>query len=466
MTTVQECLWTLGASRDISSLLEDCLDATEEFKRIKRLYFDQVLHCHPDKGGDVSVFRAVQAAFETLRQLYDDRHASTAFSFADALHQHGKSPVHVPMPSWDYFQTAAQVPVPTYRVELAKSKRSKCTQRGSAKHCPPGGEGIAKGDIRVGSLDAEAGVYGRFVHLACWRVPHRVWLGLPNPQKCTNDKEFAMALEGMNQVVLCGFGELPLEAKALVIAHVREQGNWARARKKKKVQEPVEVVHDDDAVVEVKEEHKENVEAMVRHREHFIIPIPGKKGARKNSLQGQTCVLTGIFPEVGGGAGLNLGKDKVKRMIQAFGGRVTSSVSGKTDILVVGKQPGYAKVSKARASAKCTLMQLKELKGIIEGAPLLENGSGGKGRKRPALVITEFSSGYRNNSVAYRLGAEEKAEAAGFTTTTPDVHEDDMYSQLKVVELRAECKRRKLKVGGRKSILIQRLREHDATTPL
>ena len=37
----------------------------------------------------------------------------------------------------------------------------------------------------------------------------------------------------------------------------------------------------------------------------------------------------------GGGGGLNLGKAKLKALIVSFGGRVTSSVSGKTNILVV-----------------------------------------------------------------------------------------------------------------------------------
>ena len=33
-------------------------------------------------------------------------------------------------------------------------------------------------------------------------------------------------------------------------------------------------------------------------------------------------------------------------MIESFGGRVTGSVSGKTDYLVVGKAPGASKVNK------------------------------------------------------------------------------------------------------------------------
>jgi BRCT domain type II-containing protein len=40
---------------------------------------------------------------------------------------------------------------------------------------------------------------------------------------------------------------------------------------------------------------------------------------------------------------------------------VTSSVSGKTNFLVVGKQPGASKVSKARASGKVKLVNLHDL---------------------------------------------------------------------------------------------------------
>ena len=41
---------------------------------------------------------------------------------------------------------------------------------------------------------------------------------------------------------------------------------------------------------------------------------------RPSALQ---VVLSGIFPEVGGGKGLSLGKEKVTAMVEAFGGVVT-----------------------------------------------------------------------------------------------------------------------------------------------
>lgn len=42
------------------------------------------------------------------------------------------------------------------------------------------------------------------------------------------------------------------------------------------------------------------------------MPVPGQTEAAANVLAGKTCVLTGVFPEVGGGAGLNRGKDRLK----------------------------------------------------------------------------------------------------------------------------------------------------------
>ena len=36
-----------------------------------QLYFKRVLSAHPDKGGDPAVFRALQGAWEVLRDLYE-----------------------------------------------------------------------------------------------------------------------------------------------------------------------------------------------------------------------------------------------------------------------------------------------------------------------------------------------------------------------------------------------------------
>ena len=72
----------------------------------------------------------------------------------------------------------------------------------------------------------------------------------------------------------------------------------------------------------------------------FKIPRPGKDGAAdSNFYEGKRFVLTGVFPEIGGGIGLDQGKAKVKALVESFGGRVTSAVSGVTDFLIVGRNP-------------------------------------------------------------------------------------------------------------------------------
>jgi hypothetical protein len=108
------------------------------------------------------------------------------------------------------------------------------------------------------------------------------------------------------------------------------------------------------------------------------------------ALAGKTFVLTGLFPEAGGGSGLSLGKPKVKKLIQSFGGRVTGSVSGRTDFLVTGKQPGFSKVSKARGSARCQLIDLKTLnENLKTTTPRL-----GVDDVQAPILIQEFSAGY------------------------------------------------------------------------
>lgn len=83
----------------------------------------------------------------------------------------------------------------------------------------------------------------------------------------------------------------------------------------------------------------------------FQMPRPGQNGAIAGVFDGQRFVLTGVFPELGGGSGLNYGKDKMKTLIENFGGRVTGSVSGKTNFVVIGKDPGASKVTKASAKS-------------------------------------------------------------------------------------------------------------------
>ena len=75
-------------------------------------------------------------------------------------------------------------------------------------------------------------------------------------------------------------------------------------------------------------------------------------------------------------------------MIETFGGRVTSAVSGKTDYVLVGRDPGRSKVSKADEKG-IPLIDLLALQRLLLGqSTLLEMAS------EPPPRITNFSAGY------------------------------------------------------------------------
>ena len=171
--------------------------------------------------------------------------------------------------------------------------------------------------------------YGRWHHLMCWRVPSRIWLGFP--KECTDRAVFQHALEGMNEVLLSGVNELTKEQWEVFLEHVMNRENWARLTKRKpRGAAPSEDSIPDQAVSSAQET---NIVVQNVRRDVFVPPVPGQNGAAENALEGKTVVLTGVFPEVGGGKGLSLGKARVKKIVQSFGGRVTSAISGKTDIV-------------------------------------------------------------------------------------------------------------------------------------
>jgi len=119
-------------------------------------------------------------------------------------------------------------------VELAKSGRSKCVQKTkSAKMCF-GQEVIDKGDVRIGSIDLESGSYTRWMHLNCWRVPSRIWLGIPDPEVCQDKSKFEEALSSMNQVLFTGFDALSPTDKDRVIIHIMDKSHWAKLSHRKR----------------------------------------------------------------------------------------------------------------------------------------------------------------------------------------------------------------------------------------
>jgi DNA ligase (NAD+) len=83
-------------------------------------------------------------------------------------------------------------------------------------------------------------------------------------------------------------------------------------------------------------------------------PAPGE-----GPLAGQTFVITGTLPDL-------TREDATERIVGA-GGRVTSSVSKKTDYLVAGASPG-SKLEKAERLG-VTVLDEAGLLGLLDGSP-------------------------------------------------------------------------------------------------
>ena len=431
--TVASCLTKLGLT-DLS-VFDACDSLAEEWSAIKRAYFKTALKAHPDKGGDAAVFREVQSAFDKLRALFDTAGPQFLFS-ASATKATSDEPAAMPfdndVPSWEFYAEAAHEETPMYRIEPAKSGRSRCCAKGAARRCLSGGvaedEFIAKDDLRVGWFNKETGTYCNWVHLKCWRVPNRVWLGLPDPSRKGDQPQlFMAALRSMNGVLLSGVSELDKSDMKTLTKYCMTKQNWAAPRELK--DRPVVNVptggggggcppcgppsSSSKAVVPSAAGAGDNNSGgtqLAKAKQQFQIPKPGRDG-KLNCLAGKTIVMTGIFPEVGGGAGLSLGKDRVKAMVESFGGRVTTSVSGKTDILLVGKEPGYAKVSEAQVKG-VPLLSLNDVSaGLIRNNVKLSEIE--RIRRGKPLQIDNFSAGFRGNGLGARIGMGGAKMAAG-----------------------------------------------------
>ncbi len=83
-------------------------------------------------------------------------------------------------------------------------------------------------------------------------------------------------------------------------------------------------------------ERKSVVEALLRQVRIEKEPEPPEENEK---IAGKTFVLTGT---------LSVPRDQIKSEIEKLGGKVVNSVSGKTDFLVSGEDPGTTKLQRAR----------------------------------------------------------------------------------------------------------------------
>src|SRR5690606_21378971 len=85
---------------------------------------------------------------------------------------------------------------------------------------------------------------------------------------------------------------------------------------------------------------EQNRQLIERLREHGVnLKEAQSEGSGKRTLEGKTFVVTGTLE--------NYTRDGIHDRIKKLGGRVTSSVSAKTDYLVAGEEAG-SKLNKAK----------------------------------------------------------------------------------------------------------------------
>ena len=81
--------------------------------------------------------------------------------------------------------------------------------------------------------------------------------------------------------------------------------------------------------------------ALIRKLEEAGVTMGGPAEApREGPLSGKTFVITGTLP--------SLSREQAKALVESHGGKVTGSVSAKTDYVVIGADPGAAKFSAAQ----------------------------------------------------------------------------------------------------------------------
>lgn len=339
--------------------------------------------------------------------------------------------------------------------QMSKRDRSKttypCTGINLGEGVPSEGEGatgalvvtgqnlIAKDSIRCGFYVEESASYGFWSHLACWRVPKAFWFEFPqNPGAADwTEQEFMKAFDKMSEVIFTGWTKLSAAEKLIVVRHAMQQKHWASFQEKKFIKARARGVHprladtlktetkkkiapaaqpssvgkeissSGKALVKMEDNDGEPIpESVVKAPPEVLVPVPNVDGAIAMSLakinaKPKRFVLTGIFPKLESStkriSSLNHGKAQVTRLIEDFGGVVRTAVSGQTDFLLVGSEPGVRKLTEARDRG-VPLINLAHLLDMIHGKNIAE---------APPVEIKKFSTGFRGSGLALDMSREQ-----------------------------------------------------------
>ena len=568
----------------------------EQFAYIKKRFYAEALKKHPDKlGGSEEAMKLLGNVWEDVRSGYETKKyrsfdvSDTSFPDAEQQRAGKKSATHAQTrkkkpttkkasankngdddeafeqpkeynykyKSYSYYEEAANYNGPYYRVELARSNRSKCCAKRGGVACEHENDIIDLNEIRVGHINPTSGGFGSWSHLRCWRIPTKIWNGLPQSDNGPLDKkakqkkaatkakptkkgrggkqssmdrrvvivedddeeedkfevpseevikEFSDAISTMNDV-LEGLDSLNEKDKRTFAIHCANRENWAIARdqntrepggendlgfalangdgddgaanKKSKgmwgmthVSEPtlvpgvaefraakeakkenvlpppvamitsttttenkrglkrkqpppppittttgVEIItipsDDDDSESDLQPDASEQglqIELLPPNQLAQLKPGDSQVVASSQALHNKNFVLTGTFPEVGGGVGLKVGKDNARALIERFGGKVVGSISGKTTHLVIGHEPGASKVEAAqKRNMKRTT--IKEIQQVIFSGDTKQLGQEG-------VIIEAFSGGFYGNGTA-RDKTDAELQRLGFDAADP-----------------------------------------------
>ena len=105
-------------------------------------------------------------------------------------------------------------------------------------------------------------------------------------------------------------------------------------------------------------------------------------------------------------------------MLESFGAKVRSAVSGRTNLLITGVEPGASKVASARSRPNCQLISLADLAACIE----CRNGLTLETVEPPR--IDGFSAGWRGNGLG-RLAEGPTAKKLAIKRKRPQMEEDE-----------------------------------------
>ena len=167
--------------------------------------------------------------------------------------------------------------------------------------------------------------------------------GLTNPSDESASLRDLLAMEG---ILLVGASAMDDSSRSSFVRHCADVENWARNGKRKK-RKVVAIMGQDasgGAVGSASSPPPGEVEATTvpggvsaAAGSGFVVPgsfrvlVPGVDGAvADDALFGQSFVITGTFPEAGGGDADAVGVANVKAMIQSFGGSVITRFSKKS----------------------------------------------------------------------------------------------------------------------------------------